>query len=215
MKMICLLTLVASLGFACGDAQRMNRADSNSANHAGMDHSNMNHADSSSSMPEHSMASSPDAEKAPLELQFLDTMIAHHQGAVDMANLVEARAQHSEVKELAHSIVADQEREIMQMSKWREQWYGENPKAINMTFPGMHEGMAGMDTNKLQNLTGVDFDIEFLKQMIPHHEGAVTMAKALIAGNAKPEVKELAGDIVRSQTAEVAQMKTWRAAWSK
>ena len=57
------------------------------------------------------MNSSPNAASAPFELQFLDSMIAHHKGAVEMATLAESRAERKEIKELAASILIDQERE--------------------------------------------------------------------------------------------------------
>jgi uncharacterized protein (DUF305 family) len=51
--------------------------------------------------------------------------------------------------------------------------------------------------------------------MVPHHEGAVMMAKELLAMDAHAELKTLAQSIVQSQTAEVAQMKTWQKEWDK
>jgi uncharacterized protein (DUF305 family) len=221
MKITFLLTFVVGFCLACGTATNSSNSPNSTvgsnANHTGSGHSNMEHGNppaADHNAAGHDMSSSPGAEKAPLELQFLDTMIVHHQGAVDMANLAGSRAQSAEMKELASNIIADQEREIMQLSKWREEWYGEKPKAVNMAFPGMHEGMSGMDMKRLEGLSGKNFDIEFVNQMIPHHEGAITMAKALIAGDARQEVKDLAGDIIRAQTAEIAQMKTWKLAWA-
>jgi uncharacterized protein (DUF305 family) len=161
------------------------------------------------------MTSSPGASEAPYELQFIDTMIVHHQGAIDMAQLVATRAQHEELRQLAKSIISDQQREIAEMKAWRSNWFGANPQAINMDLPGMHEGMSGMDLAKLDSLKGNDFDLEFIRQMVPHHEGAVMMAKELLAMDAHAELKTLAQSIVQSQTAEVAQMKTWQKEWDK
>jgi uncharacterized protein (DUF305 family) len=168
---------------------------------AGMDHSGMQ--------------SSPGAASAPFELQFLDTMIAHHQGAVDMAQLADVRAQRQELKELAANIISDQEREIAKMSEWRDRWFEGKPQAINMAFPGMLEGMKGMDIKKLESLKGNEFDIEFVRQMIPHHEGAIVMAKALRASGSKAEVKELAEDIITAQEKEIKQMQEWLSKWAK
>ena len=161
------------------------------------------------------MTNSPGAVDAPYELQFIDTMIVHHQGAIDMAQLVATRAQHEELRQLAKSIISDQQREIAEMKAWRSNWFGANPQAINMDLPGMHEGMSGMDLAKLDSLKGNDFDLEFIRQMVPHHEGAVMMAKELLAMDAHAELKTLAHSIVQSQTAEVAQMKTWQKEWDK
>src|SRR5690349_7960846 len=72
-------------------------------------HSNMGHEE---------MTSSPGAAESPYELQFLDTMMAHHNGAIDMAQLVATRAQHAELKQLAKNIIADQQKETAQMKDW-------------------------------------------------------------------------------------------------
>ena len=58
------------------------------------------------------MKSSPNASTAPYELQFIDTMIAHHQGAIDMSRLVPERTERTEVRELAGQIIKAQEAEI-------------------------------------------------------------------------------------------------------
>ena len=162
----------------------------------------------------HAMESSPGAESAPLELQFLDSMIAHHKGAVDMAMLAETRASRAEIKELAANIINDQEREMARMSEWRDQWFGEKPDAINMKFPGMAAGMGGMDMKRLESKAGTDFDVEFIRQMIPHHEGAIEMAKA-IRSAARPELKLLGYDIIAAQEAEIRQMREWLTMWTK
>ena len=166
-----------------------------------------------SAIQHHGMESSQGAAAAPYDLQFLDTMIAHHQGAVDMAKLAETRAQHAEVKQLAAGIIGDQEREIAKMSEWRDRWFAENAEAINNDFPGMTHGMGGMDLKKLESLKGNEFDIEFLKQMIPHHEGAIEMAKDLQKQDSRVELKELADDIITAQEEEVKQMKEWLRSW--
>jgi uncharacterized protein (DUF305 family) len=75
--------------------------------------------------------------------------------------------------------------------------------------------MSGMDLARLDSLKGNDFDLEFIRQMVPHHEGAVTMAKELLAIEAHAELKTLAESIVRTQTAEVEQMKDWQKDWDK
>lgn len=184
-------------------------AHSNTANnsahtdHAGMDHS--------------TMASSPGAADAPLELQFIDTMIVHHQGALDMAKLAEVRASRDELKKFGAAIIADQDREITQMKRWRGEWYKDAKPAINMDFPGMKDGMAQMDMKRLGELSGQEFDREFIRQMIVHHSGAVVMSRALLANSAeislKPEMKKLAEAIITAQNGEIDQMNKWLAEW--
>ncbi|MDL2341968.1 MAG: DUF305 domain-containing protein [Patescibacteria group bacterium] len=53
---------------------------------------------------------------------FISEMIAHHQGAIDMANLAKQNAKHDEVKSLANDIVSAQTKEINEMKAWQTQW---------------------------------------------------------------------------------------------
>ena len=100
------------------------------------------------------------------------------------------------------------------MREWRIKWFGDAKPAVNMDLPGMHTGMSGMDLKKLELLKANEFDVEFLKQMIPHHEGAIEMAKAISPADKYPELIELREAIMRTQTAEIAKMKAWLMVWS-
>ena len=177
--------------------------------HNTMDHSKMDHGSG------HTMDSSADAEKAPYDLQFIDTMIAHHEGALDMAQLADTRAAHPELKTLAKNIIADQRKEIEQMRTWRSAWFANSPAAVNMKMPGMHEGMTGMDLKKLDSLKVNEFDLEFIRQMIPHHEGAIIMARELNGKTERPELRALADAVIKAQTDEITKMREWQTAWSQ
>jgi len=51
--------------------------------------------------------------------------------------------------------------------------------------------------------------------MIPHHQGAITMAQDALSKSKRPEIKQLAQEIITSQQKEIDQMKQWRQAWYK
>ena len=63
---------------------------------------------------------------------FLSGMIAHHQGAIDMAKLVQANAKHDELKVMANDILTAQSKEITQMQTWQTQWGYANTQQNHM-----------------------------------------------------------------------------------
>ena len=52
-------------------------------------------------------------------------------------------------------------------------------------------------------------DVDFVKGMIPHHQGAIDMAKTVIAFGQDPAVRKLAEDIIKAQESEIALMRDW------
>lgn len=78
------------------------------------DHSMMSMAEMSEQLEN---LSGDDFDKA-----FIEMMIAHHQGAIDMAELSPDRAKHDEVKKLSEDIISAQQKEIADMKQWQEDW---------------------------------------------------------------------------------------------
>lgn len=77
-----------------------------------------------------------------------------------------------------------------------------------------HAMMAGMDTMHADMDAGMqaeDIDVAFICGMIPHHQGAIDMAKAELQYGDDPFARELAQKVIDAQEAEIAQMKEWLA----
>ena len=57
-----------------------------------------------------------------VDAAFITSMIDHHQGAIDMAELAESRAEHDEIKQLSQDIIRAQEADIARMHDWQQEW---------------------------------------------------------------------------------------------
>jgi uncharacterized protein (DUF305 family) len=67
----------------------------------------------------------------------------------------------------------------------------------------MHKGMAIEYTGNA--------DVDFIRGMIPHHQGAVDMAKIVLEHGSDPEVRKLAEAIITAQETEIRWMEEWLA----
>lgn len=146
---------------------------------------------------------------------FIANMIAHHQGAVDMANLALKNAKHQEVKDLATAIVTAQTTEINNMTSWQTTWgypASSGEMMMDHSSMGMMDSNAGM-MNELGDKTGDAFDKAFLEQMIMHHQSAINMSAPGKTNAQHQEVKDLTVAIIAAQTKEIQQMKQWQKEW--
>ena len=166
-------------------------------------------------------SSSPSA--VPFDQQFIDMMVPHHQGAVEMARIAQTRAQHPEIKALADDIIKSQISEIDQMKAWRKAWFGSDQTPSMSQMP-MVEGMSptnhvmgatmnmAQDVEKLRNAPE-PFDRAFIEAMIPHHQDAVAAAQAAASRAQHQEIKDLAQAIIAAQEREISQMLQWQQEW--
>ncbi|MCC5625813.1 DUF305 domain-containing protein [Nostoc sp. CHAB 5715] len=168
----------------------------------------------------HSMGMDLGPADTNFDLRFIDAMIPHHQGAVEMANVAQQKSKRPEIKKLADNIIKSQNQEITQMKQWRQAWYpkvGDKPMVYDSQMGHMMEmssdQMKGMMMSQDLGAADAEFDLRFINAMIPHHEGAVTMAKDVLSKSKRPEIKQLAQEIIKAQNTEIKEMQQWRKSW--
>ncbi len=148
---------------------------------------------------------------------YIADMLAHHDGAVNMAEQAQAVTAHEEVRTLSGEIIMTQGQEIMKMRQWQKDWgYKETMSGGHMSHGGGGMDMGGDMVemmNRLKDLTGEAYDEEFLKQMIIHHEQAIEMSKYAEQNAKHQEIKDLAKEVISTQEKEIAQMKQWQKDW--
>jgi uncharacterized protein (DUF305 family) len=142
--------------------------------------------------------------------RFIDAMVPHHQGAIDMAEVALENAEHLELLQLAENVISTQQAEIEQLRSIKEQEFGTSEVPTQMS-PEEMEMMGMEDPAELANQR--PFDEAFINAMIPHHESAIEMAQVALAESDNPAVRDLAGRIVDDQTREIEQMRGWLEEW--
>lgn len=140
--------------------------------------------------------------------RFLDMMAAHHQMAIDMANVAKAKAEHAEIRQMAADILASQSAEIDSMRSMKQARFGSSQVTLTMNpetmaNDGVPESIADAQP----------FDQAFLDAMIPHHAGAIRMASVARMRSTDAKIRALARSIIDAQSKEVGTMIGWRGAW--
>ena len=133
---------------------------------------------------------------------FVAAMIPHHESAVEMAGIAAKRGESQFVKELAADIMSSQSKEITFMREQDAELAEAGVKAGKLSV----EDHMTMDQDPAELGDAKPFDPAFIKMMIPHHEGAVEMAREELDKGEDPELKKLAQEIIDAQQKEIDAM---------
>ena len=159
------------------------------------------------------------------DVTFASDMITHHAQALSMVDLTLDRPLDPEVQALAEDIRDAQGPEIETMADWLTSWGEDVPETMrdhvngghdmddmsdNMDDMG-HNDMPGMmsaeDMDSLENSSDTEFQDMWLEMMVEHHEGAVEMAQTEQEDGQFKDAVDLAGQVVKTQTAEIDTMQ--------
>jgi uncharacterized protein (DUF305 family) len=151
------------------------------------------------------------------DVRFIHNMIAHHEQALVMTDLVPIRTENEVLRRLAHRIDISQKDEIARMKRWLEarrepvlEGHAHGP-----LMPGM---LTEEELARLAAATGAEFDRLFLEFMIRHHEGALVMVADLFStagAGQEPELFTFASHVDADQRSEIARMRDVRSKLSE
>ena len=166
------------------------------------------------------------AQQAPsytaADVRFMQGMIGHHAQALVMTALIPDHTTRLDIRSLGQRIEVSQRDEIKLMQQWLRERHQTVPdpnvqhQHQMMDMPGMAKSdtlMPGMLTAdqlaELAKAHGTEFEKLFLKDMIRHHEGALSMVATLLGttgSGQEPEVFRFAAEVDTDQRAEIARM---------
>ena len=157
--------------------------------------------------PEEAARLRPDEKPNAADFTYVQMMIAHHRQALTMTALAPQRAGSEQVRKVAERISAAQRPEIGAMEGWLKNNGGPRKEGTHD-----HHAMPGMATEaqlaELRKAEGAAFDRLFLRLLITHHEGAVSMAAEVLGSGNNVLVEEMANDVIAQQSSEINRMRS-------
>lgn len=148
------------------------------------------------------------------DIDFAIMMIPHHQGAIDMARVQLQSGKDPDLRKLSEAVVAAQDGEIAFLKAWLDR----HPAPAGGSDHAQHtpagmaymQGMAAMNKDMNAAMTG-DADRDFAVMMIPHHRGAIAMAKVQLQHGKDAGLRALSNAIISAQEREIAFLTDWLA----
>lgn len=154
-----------------------------------------------------------------LEITFLAEIIPHHRAAIEMSQLELERGTSPDIRTHAENIIANQQHQIDQFTRWLDEWYGLTPEEAMAQAPAEAQEemkvLAEETQMMIEELSAVEagegFDVAFVQKMIPHHQsGIIEMLETQSrAPHAQLRVASTAGIVM--QQSQVADFRTWLA----
>jgi uncharacterized protein (DUF305 family) len=155
------------------------------------------------------------------EAGFARDMATHHAQAVEMSLLVRDQSSDDHLRTLAYDIIVTQATQRGVFMGWLEEWglpqassrprmawMPGHPQSTGSGGATLMHGMASEEElQRLRTAKGIDAEILFLQLMIRHHEGGITMARAILPLSDRAEVVRMAKSIESGQRAEIEDMQ--------
>lgn len=137
------------------------------------------------------------------EVGYINSIIPHHQDAIEMARMVQNDAPHKEVRDIATAMINEQQGEIEELTTWLNDWYGQqaNPDPRMKMSPAMMDMFMRAEPAMREKL--------FVAMMREHHEVANQLGRLVLQKATHQELKDQAQNMIKSQTEQQAIFGGW------
>ncbi|MEW6617650.1 MAG: DUF305 domain-containing protein [Patescibacteria group bacterium] len=135
-----------------------------------------------------------------IDARYINAMIAHHRGAILLAEQAEKNGMRDEIKNLAVEIQANEPKLIAELYEWKKAWYGDTRTVRDPIVARL-----GARDEK--------FDLRFLNALIAHHESGVLMTKEIRIKSSRTEILNNADAVESFLVNSGAMVKEWRKNW--
>jgi len=135
-----------------------------------------------------------------VDLRYINAMIAHHRGAMILAQQAKDKTARPEIKKLAEDILIDEQVAISELYQWKKEWYRDSRKVSDEAVPNLGE-------------YNENFDLRFLNALIAHHSEGIIMAQEIRLKSNRAEVLDNADAVIDFLTEGLSTLNKWRSDW--
>lgn len=134
------------------------------------------------------------------DVELIDSLVPHHQAALEMATMELERGADAEVKAMAASMKAAQAEEIEELLRIRDELTG------CTTVTRVADAHMRRDMARMMELSGTALDLAFVENMIPHHASAIAFTHNALPNLTNSELDQIAHDVIAMQSMEIGEM---------
>lgn len=207
--------LMSILIISCGQKTQETPANTdNAADHS--QHSTANaHAGHTSESEIMNLMHAPMMEQAfqktaNIDADFLVNMIPHHEGAILSSRKLLETTTNEQLITLANNIISAQEQEVMEFSQLITELNAQNISYEDIDTQAVGNEMEALMNTMMEKMAAVEItgnnDIDFIRGMIEHHQGAVDVSKKILEYTKNMKIKEIANRIITAQEKEIKDM---------
>lgn len=135
-----------------------------------------------------------------LEWRYLEKMIAHHRGAILLAQQAKAESKRTEIIGLAEEILKGEPKLIEELYAWKKEWYGDEKQVKDPIAVKLGDA-------------GDNFDLRFLNALIAHHENGILMTQEVRLKSSNGKVLDNADAVENFLKSSKEMLAGWRKSW--
>ncbi len=137
-----------------------------------------------------------------LDLRYINAMIAHHRGAILLAEQAQPVTQKKEIQDLAADILKNEPPAIQELYDWKKAWYGDTKKVRDPIVPKL-------------GTYDKSYELRFLNALIAHHEAGLMMTDDIKTKSSRLEILNNADTVGTFFETTMKVFKGWRTEWYK
>lgn len=133
-------------------------------------------------------------------------MVPHHQGALDMSEIVVREGRDADIRRMAQKAIEMQTQDIAELRRWLDR---RASGAVGLPPQGPFEPVEARMKEAMATVSGSDADHVWARKMIAHHQGALDMTRIALEDPEDAEIRRMAQKTIDMQTRDIRDLEAW------